>query len=224
VTHVDVWWARPADYSPRLDDLLSTVEADRAARLRRPEDRTLSVLGAVMLRLAVGERTGVAPTAVTVDRTCPTCARQHGRPQLPGTGLHASITHSGDLVGLALTAAGPVGLDAERIADIDIERLSAMVLHDTERAGSLDHRAFFTYWTRKEAVVKATGEGLAVALVGVRVSGPAEPPAVLAYPNRTKLTAGLLDLHPDDGYRAALAVLVDGPVTADERSGGLLLQ
>lgn len=219
-----VWWAGPADYSPALDRLLSTVEVGRAARLRRPEDRVRQVLGATMLRLATAQVTGAAPEAVTVDRSCPTCAEPHGRPGLPGTGLHASITHSGDLVGLALTRVAPVGLDVERISDVDIEGLGRTVLHGSERSAPLDHHAFFTYWTRKEAVVKATGDGLRAALAEVRVSGPAEPPAVLAYPGRAELPAVLVDLHPGEGYRAALAVLTDAPVRVDERSGGLLLQ
>jgi 4'-phosphopantetheinyl transferase len=219
-----VWWAGPADYSPGLDRLLSTVEVGRAARLRRPEDRVRQVLGATMLRLAVARATGTSPEAVTVDRTCPTCSEPHGRPGLPGTGLHASITHSGDLVGLALTRVAPVGLDVERVSDVDVDSLGRTVLHESERAAPLDHDGFFAYWTRKEAVVKATGDGLRAALAEVRVTGPAEPPAVVAYPGRAQLPAVLVDLHPGEGYRAALAVLTDGRVQVDERSGGLLLQ
>ncbi|GIJ60555.1 4'-phosphopantetheinyl transferase family protein [Virgisporangium aurantiacum] len=224
MTQVDVWWARLEDYSAGLDRLLSTVEVGRAARLRRPEDRVRQVLGATMLRLAVGAATGTPPAAVTVERTCPRCAEPHGRPALPGTGLHASITHSGDLVGLALTTVAPVGLDVERIATVDVAGLGRTVLHETERATPPDLPDFFTYWTRKEAVVKATGDGLAASLAEVRVTGPAEPPGLLAYPGRAQLLAHLTDLHPDGGYRAALAVLTAEPVPVDERSGRLLLQ
>ncbi len=219
-----VWWAGPTDYAPGLDRLLSTVEVARAARLRRPEDRIRQILGATMLRLAAAAETGTPPNKVTVDRTCPTCSEPHGRPGLPGTGLHASITHSGDLVGLALTRTGPVGLDVERVSDVDIAGLSRTVLHEEERAVPLDHDGFFAYWTRKEAVVKATGDGLRAALAEVRVSGPAEPPVVMAYPGRAHLPAVLVDLHPGEGYRAALAVLTTDPVRVDERSGALLLQ
>jgi phosphopantetheinyl transferase len=45
---------------------------------------------------------------------------------LPGTHLHASVTHSGDLVGVALARTAPVGLDVERIAPVDVHRLSRM--------------------------------------------------------------------------------------------------
>ncbi len=224
MTHVDVWWVRLGDYSAGLDRLLSTVEVERAARLRRQEDRVRQVLGATLLRLAVGAATGTPPTAVAVDRTCPRCAEPHGRPALPGAGLHASITHSGDLVGLALTDVAPVGLDVERIAPVDVAGLGRTVLHETERLDPPDLAGFFTYWTRKEAVVKATGDGLGAALSEVRVTGPVEPPALLAYPGRAQLPAHLTDLYPGDGYRAALAVLATDPVRVDERSGRLLLQ
>lgn len=222
MTRVDVWWARLADYSPALDRLLSTVETTRAARLRRPEDRVRQVLGAVMLRLAVGAEVGQRPEEVLVDRTCSGCAQPHGRPLLPGTGLHASITHSADVVGLALTRVAPLGLDVELVADIDTVSLSRSVLHESERAPDLP--SFFTYWTRKESVTKATGEGLRAVLTGVRVSGPGEPPAVLAYPGRERLPAVMLDLDPGEGYKGALTVLTEQAVRVEERLGVLLLQ
>jgi 4'-phosphopantetheinyl transferase len=213
-----VWWAGVADYQAGHESLLSDVEIDRSTRLRRDEDRVRQKLGAVLLRVAAGSALDVPPSQVRVDRTCPRCTAPHGRPMLPGTGLHASITHSGDLVGLALTAVAPVGLDVERVADVDIEGLSRLVLHPDEKAP--DPEAFFTFWTRKEAVVKATGDGLGAPLAQVRVSDPAGPPQLLAYPERAAPPAAyLVDLRPADGYRAALALLAPGPVRLTERRG-----
>src|SRR4051812_29214339 len=213
-----VWWAGVADYRAGHDSLLSGVEIARSTRLRRDEDRVRQKLGALLLRVAAGSVLGVPPERVVVDRTCPRCTAPHGRPMLPGTGLHASITHSGDLVGLALTAVAPVGLDVERISDVDIEGLSRLVLHEDEKAADPD--AFFTFWTRKEAVVKATGDGLGAPLAQVRVSEPNEPPELLAYPDRAAPPAAhLVDLRPADGYRAALALLSPGRVRLVERRG-----
>jgi len=217
-----VWWAAIADYQAGHDRLLSDVETQRAERMHRADDRTRQRLGAVLLRLAAGSVLGEPPERVRVERTCPRCSAPHGRPVLPGTGLHASITHSGDVVGLALTAVAPVGLDVERIADVDLDGLARMVLHPDESAPDGD--AFFTYWTRKEAVVKATGDGLAVPLTGVRVTPPAQRPELLAYPGRDGgPPAYLLDLRPADGYRAALAVLARNPVPVVESPGTDLL-
>jgi len=76
-----------------------------------------------------GRATGDDPAAIVVDRTCHTCGEPHGRPRLPGTRLEASISHSGDIVAVALAEAGPVG--------VDIEQLSAaeQIARDLEAAG-----------------------------------------------------------------------------------------
>jgi 4'-phosphopantetheinyl transferase len=207
-----------ADYQAGHESLLSPVEIARSVRMRRDEDRVRQRLGAVLLRVAAGAELGVPPADVVVDRTCPRCGSPHGRPLLPGTGLHASITHSGELVGLALTTVAPVGLDVERVAAVDIDGLSRHVLHPDETVPDQD--AFFTYWTRKEAVVKATGEGLGASLAGVRVGDPNGRPELLAYPDRAQPPAAyIVDLRPADGYRAALAVLSDAPVKVAERHG-----
>ena len=95
------------------------------------------------------------------------------------------------------------------------------MLHESERAPDLP--SFFTYWTRKESVTKATGEGLRVVLTGLRVSGPEEPPAVLAYPGRAQLPAAMVDLHPGAGYKGALTVLTTGPVRVEEQPARALL-
>jgi 4'-phosphopantetheinyl transferase len=209
-----VWWARLSDHRPDHDVVLSAAEVLRSERLLRPADQGRQRLGAALLRYAASELTGEAPAAVTVDRTCDRCGKAHGRPVLPGLRLHASVTHSGDLVGVALTPTGPVGLDVEQVAPLDVEGLSRTVLHDAERAPDLD--GFFTIWARKEAVVKATGEGLQAPLPEVLVTAPHARPALLAYRGRA-LQAHLVDLRPDPRYRAAVAVLSDRPVPVEER-------
>jgi 4'-phosphopantetheinyl transferase len=217
-----VWWADVADYQIRHESVLSHEEVERAGRMRRAEDQVRRRLGAALLRLAAGSVLGQPPERVLVDRTCPRCSAPHGRPVLPGTGLHASITHSAGLVGIALTGVAPVGLDVERISDVDLAGLAGIVLHPDERAPDGD--AFFTYWTRKEAVVKATGDGLGVPLTEVRVTPPAQRPRLLGYPGRADgLPAHLVDLRPADGYRAALAVLTAGPVPVVEHPAADLL-
>jgi 4'-phosphopantetheinyl transferase len=131
------------------------------------------------------------------------------------------MSHSGTWVAVALSDAGPVGVDVEQVADVDVDSLARHVLHADETAARLPE--FFVYWTRKEAVVKATGDGLAAELARVRVSAPHEPPALLAYPGRPGLAAHLVDLARDDGYAAALAVLTDHPVPVTEHSAADLL-
>jgi 4'-phosphopantetheinyl transferase len=221
-----VWWASldaRRDWHARL---LDERERSRASQYRRPADQSRSVLAAALLRLAAGERLGIAADRVAIDRTCPDCERPHGRPRLPDSGLHVSVAHSGDLVAVALTGVAPVGVDVEQVIDIDFSALAKSVLDSDETAGLLSIRNFFVYWTRKESALKATGDGLTVPMNRVRVSAPDEPAALLRYPSRQRnrpVVARMYDLEPGsgsgggrgDGYVAALTVLTDQPVEVE---------
>lgn len=156
---VDTWVVsrRELARSTSYDGLLSPDERARAATGRRSAP---FVAGAVLLRLAAARRTGIAPEDVRVRRCCPRCGGPHGRPELPGLGLTASVSHSGDLVAVALTDTGWVGIDVERLREVP-RSLAARVLSDHEQGLVTDEPAFFAIWTIKEALVKASGRGLA---------------------------------------------------------------
>jgi len=209
-----VWWLDPGPAVEPYLGLLDDVERDRMGALLRVEDRVRFAAAAALLRTVAGEATGTPPPAVRVDRACPDCARPHGRPTLPGTGLHASVSHSGARVVVALTAHGPVGVDVEQARAIDHDGMAGHVLGPDERAGDLT--AFYRYWTRKESAVKATGDGLRVPLDQVRVSPPDQPARLLAYPGRPDLVATMADLAPGDGYLGAVTILAPGPVEVRE--------
>jgi len=191
--------------------LLDDAERGRRGEFLRNPDRDRFTVGAVLLRTAVAAETGLPAGRVVVRRDCPGCARPHGRPVLPGTGLHASVSHSGELVAVALTRLGPVGVDVEAHVPIDHAALHPLLLGPGEQAGDLGE--FYRTWTRKEAVLKVTGDGLRVPMAELSVSPPGRPPRLLAYPDRPELVVTLADLTLDDGYWAALAVL-GGPPTA----------
>src|SRR4051794_37321895 len=107
-----VLWARPSAGWAVADGWLDAAERGRRDALLRAEDKARFVTAAGLLRLAVAERLGIAPGAVAVDRACPDCERPHGRPAVPGAGLEVSVSHSGDLVAVALVAGEtPVGVD-----------------------------------------------------------------------------------------------------------------
>jgi 4'-phosphopantetheinyl transferase len=168
---------------------------------------------------------------VAIDRTCPDCERPHGRPRLPGTGLHVSVAHSGDWVAVALTEVAPVGVDVEQVIDIDVSALAKSVLDTDESAGLQSIRNFFVYWTRKESALKATGDGLTVPMNRVLVSAPDEPAELLGYPGRQRagrLVARMCDLVPGpgrgEGYVAALTVLTDKAIVVDEFDAVKLLE
>lgn len=217
-----VWWAAPGDVRPRHTRLLDAVERGRRDRYLRVEDRDRFTIGVALTRLVLGRALGLPPERVPLDRTCPDCGRPHGAPRLPaGTGPYVSISHSGDRIALAVSATGPLGVDVEATGGKLDREVAGRVLGpaemaELERLGTAEWQSgLLAYWTRKEAVVKATGEGLRVPLTDLHVSAPDQSPRLLAWYGRPELT-GRLQLHalnPGPGYAACLA-LIDQPHAA----------
>ena len=124
---------------------------------------------------------------------------EHGRPWAPGVSFN--VSHSG-AIGLIAVAEGDrrVGVDVEQVRpDTDFRALAARFFHPDEARAIGDRRdAFFRCWTRKEAVVKALGRGLAHPLDRFVVDVDATAPTCVE---------GLcvVGLPAPDGYAAALA-------------------
>jgi 4'-phosphopantetheinyl transferase len=206
----DVWWATLSDVRPEHVALLNSVEHGRRERYVRTEDRDRFTLGVAMTRLALGPLLGLPPAMVPLTRACRDCGEPHGPPAVAGGPL-LSVSHSGDRVAMALSAHGPVGVDVEecsRQLDNAIER---HVLAPAESAAP-DDRGIFAYWTRKEALVKATGDGLRAPMTEITVSPPDEPPRLIAWSGRADLVGRITmrALEPGPGYAACLA-LIDQP-------------
>jgi 4'-phosphopantetheinyl transferase len=158
---------------------------------------------------------------VRFDRTCPGCGEPHGKPAIAGGGPGHSVAHSGDLIAVAVAGA-PVGVDVEQAVgrrhllggDGDPEALARLVLSEAEQAALAAvpadgrARAFLVAWTRKEAVTKATGDGMRATFSEVIVAADDGPPRVAAWPYpRSPRDVSLLDLDAAAGYVAALAVI-----------------
>jgi 4'-phosphopantetheinyl transferase len=189
-----------------------------------------------LARTVLGAHTGVPPAALQIDRTCPGCGAQHGKPRLPATpDLHVSVSHSGTCVVVAVLTGAAVGVDVEEFGQPDpdeLEDTAGLVLAPEERRElarlPARHRAqaFATYWTRKEAVVKATGQGLTAPLAELVVSPPSAPPAVLTWRSAPVplRELALHPLHPPAGSAATLAVVGGAPVRVAEADAEALLR
>jgi 4'-phosphopantetheinyl transferase len=217
----EVWWADPAAQSEAHLALLDATERGRRENLRNPPDQARFVVAAALLRLVVAANLQVAPVAVEVDRTCDRCGAPHGRPRIPGSDLHVSVSHAGSRVAIALTRLGPVGVDVEQIKDLDPFPLARQVLGPGEAVR--DVADFFITWSRKESVVKAVGDGLRAPLPEVLLSPPDQPPRLHGYPGRPDLVAWMCDLTPGDGYVGALTVLTSGRPQVQQRWADQLL-
>ena len=122
-----------------------------------------SVDGHDLLRELVAETTGLDVATITITATCPDCGGTHGRPTILGRpDLHVSLARTPGFVVAGVSAAGPIGIDAELLAGSP-ERAAAV--------GALTGIQSLRHWTRVEAVLKADGRGLRVDPALVRVDG-----------------------------------------------------
>jgi 4'-phosphopantetheinyl transferase len=216
-----VWWAQRQAASPDLAELLDDTERRRWEAYRRAEDRERFLVGCTLAKTVLAAYAGQRPAEVRFDRTCRECARPHGKPVLAGGGFEHSVTHSGDLIAVAV-AAHPVGVDVEQLdgrarplgGGAGSGALAALVFSDQEQAAlatvrpSARSRAFLVAWTRKEAVTKATGDGMRASFRDVIVAGPPGAPRLVCWPYpEDPRSVALLDLGAAPGYVAALAVL-----------------
>jgi 4'-phosphopantetheinyl transferase len=245
-----VWWASLSSGAAWPANLLDEQEAARRRQYLRDADRDRFTLGAVLARLVLGAHLGIAPGSVPVDRTCGRCGRPHGKPRLAdGAAVDFSVSHSGDLVALAVTGGPdtsgpktsgpktsgretsriPVGIDVEQIAVLPQEPAD-IVLSAAERHafGQLEAAvrpaAFFRYWVRKEAVLKATGDGLQVPMTDLTVSPPGQAARLTEWRGRPGFAArvALHDLRAPSGYAAAVA-FVGGNATVKNHDAAELV-
>ncbi|GGR66049.1 4'-phosphopantetheinyl transferase [Streptomyces humidus] len=221
---VHVWWAGLADAHPGLLAVLDPVERRRYEATVGRAGRERFLVGCALSRLALGGLLGLPPGDVPLRRLCPRCGGPHGKVRLdlpPGgphsarPGLDFSVAHSGAVIGVAVCENARVGLDVEE-ADIalDLDPAARVALADSELAALYGRPpaerkpAFLCTWTRKEAVLKALGVGLAVPLRGLELSRPEQPPSVLAWPEQLdeRPDLSLTDLLVDEVHPAAVAV------------------
>ncbi|MFJ6936685.1 4'-phosphopantetheinyl transferase family protein [Streptomyces sp. NPDC101132] len=201
-TRSDVVGGHPVDGD---DAPLSAEERTRASRLRRPGDGHRHRAAHIALRLVLGGYTGQAPEAVTLSREpCPCCGDAHGRPALAGTAnLHFSLSHSDDLALIAVSGVR-IGADVEGIRKQAIVNELLPSLHPDEHTAlralpdAGRPQALARLWTRKEAYLKATGQGLAYGFTHPYV-GIAETPAPVRH-------FTVLDLKAPPPYAAAIAL------------------
>lgn len=126
------------------------------------------------------------------------------------------MSHAGEVVAVALTTVGPVGVDVERVAEIDFARLDEQITAPGESV-SASRIEVFQRWTRKEAVLKAVGTGMDTAMAEVCLGLAESGPTVLACPGVANVA--LRDLDVEDGYVGAVAVVgLAAPIVSIRRA------
>ena len=172
-------WLAPLDPGAatvdRLVAVLSPEERERAVRFHFRRDAMRWIVARATLREILGAYLETEPAAIAFTYGV------KGKPALAADAAHAdlqfSVSHSADLAAFAVTVEVPVGVDVERLRDVeDMEQLAARTFSLREcsalRGLPREQReaGFFNCWTRKEAYIKALGEGLSYPLDRFSVS------------------------------------------------------
>jgi 4'-phosphopantetheinyl transferase len=202
---------------PDFQSILSPDEQERAHRFLNDMDARRYMAARASLRSLLGAYVGIEPSELrfTYDR--------FGKPGLGGEAHAASVrfgvSHSEDLGLFGFVREHRMGVDLEHIrADIDVENLAKNHFSQNEsqklRSLSSDRQleAFFCCWTRKEAYLKARGEGMSYGLDRFEVSlAPGEPVAILRADDDPDVSRRwtLEHLTPAPGYLGAAAVETD---------------
>lgn len=218
---VEVWTVPldpPEAEVAALAALLAPDEAARAARFRFERHRRRFTVGRGALRTLLGGYLGVPAREVAFGygaKGKPYLAERPGGPPLP-LALHFNLSNSDELALVALCREAEVGADLERLRPmpdgLDIaERFFSAAERQALAAQPPEERdrAFFRCWTRKEAYLKAVGDGITAPLDAFDVTlGPGEPPRMLSIdgdPARAAAWA-LVHVEPAAGYLGALAL------------------
>jgi 4'-phosphopantetheinyl transferase len=214
-----------------LAALLSAEERDRARTFRFERDRQRWIARRGLLRRLLGRYLGVDPAELRF------VYGPRGKPALAApAALAFNLSHSGGLALYGISAASSIrlGVDVELIrSDLAHLPLAKRYFSPAEQSAlqvlprSQQLAAFFRCWTRKEAFVKALGEGLSVPLDSFDVSLSAGEAQLLAWrhPAAAETVCTLFDLEPAPGFAAALAVIgaVVGEFVGADRGLGFLI-
>jgi 4'-phosphopantetheinyl transferase len=199
-------------HAKSLFKLLTPDEVDRALRFHFQRDRDRFVIVRGVLRILLSTYIRIPSGQVRLQYSA------RGRPSLaPGQSdilLDFNVSHSQELALLAFRRGQAVGIDVEYVRqDIVHEQIAEHFFSAQEVAslralpGDLRAAAFFHCWTRKEAFIKATGEGLSRPLDQFSMSlVPGEAARLLAVQGQPEEISKwfIQDVEPGPGYAAAL--------------------
>lgn len=146
---------------------MSSERRKKCDGFRFQSDKDLCVAADMLLRRVLSEKTGLPPEELVFS------VSENGKPYLENVEYHFNVSHSGNMVAVAVNESCPVGIDVEKIKSVSAG-IARRVFSDSDRRfvfgnavihdGKIEDRdtliRFFKVWTYKEAFVKMTGEGI----------------------------------------------------------------
>jgi 4'-phosphopantetheinyl transferase len=210
---VHVWTLRTEASSAvvaRFELVLAPDEKDRAARFRFDHLRRSFVLARGALRMLLGCYLDVSSASIQFKYG------SKGKPTLVAPAyVDFNVSHSRGLAVFAFTAGREIGVDVEQIRPLeDMQIIADRYFYSEEAAEIMSltadqrQRAFFHCWTRKEAYIKAIGDGLSTPLNGFRVTlHPSQPARLIHLAHDASFAEAwtLRDLRLAANYTAAIA-------------------
>jgi len=217
---IHVWCAgldKPVSDLHAFAGLLSESERKRADRFLLDRDRHRFIVRHGLLRMILGRYLNMDPAHLAFTY------ESRGKPMvcLPDDTppFQFNLSHSNGLALIGATRQAALGVDVEQVRFVpEADQIAAKFFSPQESAvlnaipEEQKMEAFFNCWTRKEAYLKATGEGIADALPRIEVSLTPGQPARLSKINGNAFTASLWRLSglaPAPGFVGALAIKAD---------------
>lgn len=212
---VHIWRAaliQPSAIAQQLAQYLSPDEQAKMERFRFVQHQQRSLVSRGILRALLGRYLQIDPATLKFDYEA------HGKPTLslsPGwPNVQFNLAHSQDLVVYAIALNYPVGIDVEYQRPMnDMVEIAQRFFSASEQqalqqlSGEAQKTAFFDYWTGKEAVLKATGQGLA-GLSSIEISLPEcslhfQGDLAQRYPSSAWK---IRPFEPEENYSGAIAI------------------
>lgn len=161
---VDIWKfelnSNSADSYLEFSYILSDDELLACNKLIRKQHKQYQLLSKIILRLVISSYINIQPSLITFQYD------SFGKPQINFTDFHFNISHSEAMLVIAISN-NAIGVDIEKIKDIqNWNEISASFLTQNELSQITQYKIeeqkllFYSYWTQKEALLKAVGVGL----------------------------------------------------------------
>ncbi|WP_165501361.1 4'-phosphopantetheinyl transferase family protein [Pedobacter psychrodurus] len=140
----------------QINEILSPQEIKRSRYFLKEHDTRRFISTRLAIRKIISRYTGAVPQSVIFN--------QEANKKPSSMGVEFNISHSGHYILIAMSE-NPIGIDIEHVDHpVDVAQLIPYCFDTVEEgfiASSVDEKeSFFALWTRKEALLKATGEGL----------------------------------------------------------------
>lgn len=215
---IHIWFTAPEQVSPgpQVEQYLAMLDDDERAlaqRLRLPALRHTYIVAHALVRTSLSRYASVEPQDWSFVRN------RYGKPEIagpPAPPLRFNLSHTDGAVACAVGLEHDIGVDvenAERTIDFVTIARSSFSTHEQDALNALapdaQRERFFSYWTLKEAYIKARGMGLSIPLdqfsfhlEGQRPVHITFDPRLADHPHHWQFAR----LRPSEGYLAAVAL------------------